>query len=199
MRVRSAFMGFASRYISLMFNPLMACTYLFLGMVAGHRDWLGLLALMWAFFVLLPVIILVAGIHRGTWSDFDVSRLAERRTYMPWVLLSSTVGTAVAWLAPYPLMLRFVISGIWLWLLITTIIGMAWKISIHMGANAGVIWLVAVMFGAATAYALVWVPVIVAWARVYGRHHTVTQVLAGAAAGTVAVWAVAKAMGIGMI
>ncbi len=181
--------------ISTLFNPMASCTWILIAVsVKTAHD--PMIAMCWIFLVGVPLGILLVGITRGIWSDLDVSHLRERRTYMPWTLLSSSLGTSVAWLASMPILIRFLMASIWLWLLISTIVGMFWKISLHAGANAGAVLMVAIAFGTRSAEVWVWVPLLVAAARVYSKHHTILQVLAGALAGLASVWVVASTLGL---
>lgn len=189
-------MRLGSRVISLIFNPLIASSLGLVAMAAVHSSWRGDLGLIAVFFVLLPIIVLLIGFSRRTWSDLDVSNLLQRRLFMPWVLLSASVGMMLSWLLGFPLILRFVVVSIWLWLGISTAVGFYWKISLHTGANAALVWILAGAFGGRWVLAVVAVPLLVGVARVYGRHHTMWQVLAGAGAGSVAVWIGFGTMGV---
>lgn len=77
-----------------------------------------------------------------------------------------------------------------LWLAVSTLVSLGWKISLHEGATVGVVCLVAYLFGRWALWALVWAPLLVAWARLRLGRHTPAQLLAGGAA-AVAAFAVA--------
>ncbi|MCY0879510.1 MAG: hypothetical protein OWU84_11290 [Firmicutes bacterium] len=172
--------------LSTLFNPLVYCT-LFLGSLALWRPgWAGRLLVVWVGLVLGPAALLLWGHARGIWSDLDVSRREERRTYMPGVVGFASATAASAWGLSFPAFLRFSVSAIAIWLALSTLVGFWWKISLHVGGTVGIFGLAALVWGLPAALAVAWVPVAVAWARLALKRHTWDQVIAGAVAGGLA-------------
>jgi hypothetical protein len=185
----------AARFLSLLFNPLVAATLYLVGVVLAHRGWAEDAALLWLLVVAAPGVVLALGIRRGVWSDLDVSRLAERRTFMPFAVGFAAVGAfGAAWLR-FPRLLAVSALAILVWLALSTAVGFVWKISLHVGGATGLLWLVGMTFGGAVALSLVWIPPLVAWARLVLRRHDLPQVVAGAAAGSLAAVVAAHLVG----
>ena len=175
--------------LSLVFNPLLYCTGYLALMVLMRPAWWTPALILWALLVAAPALLLVGGIRQGIWSDWDLSRLEERRTYMPWVLGFSLVAAGWAWWGRFPPALQLAAFSIALWLLISVAVGLWWKISLHVGGATGIVWLIAITLSGSAAAGLTWVPLAVAWARLVLRRHTWGQVVAGAVAGSIAVLA----------
>jgi hypothetical protein len=185
---------------SWIFNPIVFCT----GYLAAEAWTLGRRALLddvllFLLLALLPGVLLLIGIAAGWWSDWDVSELAERRRYMPAVLGLAVIAAVMAWFDRFPAPLRVAATAIAIWLVISTVVGLTWKISLHMGGSTGIVWLAALTLHPAVALAIAWVPAVVAWARVVLHKHTWAQVVAGAAAGTIAVLSAALLVGSGLL
>ncbi len=170
-----------ARGVSWLFNPLLSLTWLAAALFVVHVRWRAEDLVFWLLLAVVPALILVGGIRAGLWSDLDVSNLRERRTYLPWASLSAAALAVWAFLAEFPVGLRFAAVAIAVWLCMTTGISTLWKISIHEGATVGVIVLCAYLVSHTLAAALVWAPALVAWARLRLRKHTLGQVVAGAA------------------
>ncbi|MBX5466737.1 MAG: hypothetical protein K6U14_04470 [Firmicutes bacterium] len=184
-----------AEWISWVFNPIAYCTAFLAALTARHPEWWTATAVLWGFLAVAPGVLLWWGVQRGWWSDFDVSQLGERRTYMPWVVVLGAGAVVAAWVGHFPPLLRFTAGSILLWLALSTFIGRRWKISLHVGGATGILWLTAVAFGAVWGAMLLWVPWAVGWARLRLNRHTPAQVWAGALAGTVSVALVFHAMG----
>jgi hypothetical protein len=176
--------------LSWLFNPLVYCTLYFGGLVARRPAWWMSIFGLWALLVAAPAALLVIGQRWGLWTDWDVSRLAERRRYMPWVWALSATAVAVSWGASWPEVLRFSAAAICLWLTLSVLVGFWWKISLHVGGTVGILGLVWVVWGPPLVWAVAWPPVAVAWARIQLKRHTWGQVVAGAVAGAISVLAV---------
>lgn len=181
-----------AKFVSALFNPLVYVTLLLAALMWTRRP-AAPGPYMWAWVLLagFPGALLAVGIRRGIWSDFDVTQLHERKTYLPWVLGASAVLFVSAWVDGYPSGLRFVVTGVFLWLFISMGFSVFWKISMHVGATTGVVWMVLAVFGLVPFLCLVWSPPLVAWARLYLHKHDRAQVLGGAAAATLAIWVAA--------
>ncbi|MGC8487914.1 MAG: hypothetical protein ACP5QO_06795 [Clostridia bacterium] len=172
-----------ARIVSAIFNPVLYIGLFLLYLIVGSHGRLWGPSLT-AFFFLgaLPAALLFYGIHRGWWSDIDISRLHERRTYLPWVLLSALILFGITIVFHFPRIFRFTLTGILVWLVITTVVSWYWKISIHEGAAVGVVALMWLLYGSAWGIGLVWTPFLVGWARLALQRHTFAQLVAGAGA-----------------
>jgi hypothetical protein len=172
----------AARAVSLVFQPAVTLTVLLDVLAIRHPAWRGAILAVWALLAALPALALAIGMRLGVWSDIEITRLRERRTFLP---IAAAMAAAIAiWalLAPFPYALRLVAVAVAVWLIGSTLVSFVWKISLHEGATVGMLCLVAWLFGIGAAGAFVWAPLLVAWARLRLGQHTPAQLLAGAAA-----------------
>ena len=119
---------------------------------------------------------------KGTVDDIHITRREQRWPLLLVALISILVGLTLLWVTQAaPVMIRevlLILAG----LLLTGGITLAWKISIHV-AVAAFVFLHAFhgfTFGPHLAVAMV---AIISWARVQLKHHTSSQVFAGAGIG----------------
>jgi hypothetical protein len=171
-----------ARVLSIVFQPLVSVTAFALALAVTRPALRALDAAFWGLIVLLPGATLFVGMRRGLWTDPDISNLRERRTFLPIAAACAAALGAWALIARFPAPLRLAGTAIAVWLGVSAIVSLVWKISLHEGATVGIVLLVAAIFGRAVAAALVWAPFAVGWARVRLRHHTPAQVVAGAVA-----------------
>jgi hypothetical protein len=144
--------------------------------------WMGLCAL---FVVILPFTHLAWQVHRGRVTDIHVRRREQR---LPIILVF-----LVSWLALIPVLvtldaphelIALIGAGITA-LVVTGAITLRWKISLHVGVAAGVLTVLALLFGPGM-LALVPLLPLIGWARMELRDHTFLQVFAGGLIGGVA-------------
>jgi small basic protein len=178
----------SARFVSFLFNPLVAATSFFLAVLAREGlGWFGLVLPLWSLLVAAPALMLVTGLKLGVFSDLDVSELRERRRFMPLATLSALAAALLALAAHLPFLLRLSTLSIAIWLLIATLVGSFWKLSLHLGAASGLLLLVGVSFGWQPALFGVWLPPLLAWARLRLGAHDLWQVVGGTLAGLLAV------------
>ena len=119
-------------------------------------------------------------------SDLDMSIRAERERVFGVFVLFYAVGTVVLWWLHAPVLMTATMAGYTAASLVTQYITRYWKISTHaLGIVAPLIVMI-YLFGWQPVPFLVLVP-IVGWSRVFLRAHTLLQVIAGTALGTVSV------------
>jgi hypothetical protein len=174
--------------VSILFNPMVYATLYFAGLALhGVPAWACFVS--WCLIVLAPAALLGTGIRAGWWSDPDVSRLRERRTFLPFAVLSTAVAAGLATRQGFPYPVRLSSVSMCCWLAASTLVSLFWKVSLHVGATTGILGLVSLLFGPAAAAALAWSPLLVAWARLRLRQHTLGQVIGGIVLGVLAVGA----------
>lgn len=134
------------------------------------------------FTTLIPWAVLGWARTKGTVDDIHITRREQRWPLLLVALISILVGLTLLWVTQAaPVMIRevlLILAG----LLLTGGITLAWKISIHV-AVAAFVFLHAFQgftFGPHLAVAMV---AIISWARVQLKHHTSSQVFAGAVIG----------------
>ncbi|MCL8209369.1 MAG: hypothetical protein K6V97_15065 [Actinomycetia bacterium] len=177
----------AATFLSWLFNPLCAVTVLCVAVGVTHPTWWGPDLVTWILLAGVPALLLGIGLHAGIWHDPDISALPERRTFLPWVALSSLLLAGWAVVGQFPAGLRFMTLAIACWLVIAAGVSLAWKISLHVGSTLGAALLGAYLIAHWLAMVAPGLALAVAWARVRLRQHTVAQVIAGGMAAMVAV------------
>lgn len=183
----------AANVVSLIFNPLVYATIYFAFLAAAGAP-AGECAISWCLIVLAPTAVLFVGVRVGVWSDLDVTRPRERRTYLPWAALSAAVAAAVALGTPFTYAVRLSVVGIAVWLTASMLVSQFWKVSLHAGGTCGIVGLVWILFGPAAGLAIAWTPFVVAWSRLYLGKHDAGQVAVGFVLGALAIVAVAVAV-----
>lgn len=178
--------------VSSLFNPLMSITLVALGIALAHPAWRAADLALWAGLALIPGLLLVFGLRRGFWTDMDLGQLKERRTFLPWASLSSVALAVSFFLVRVPAGLRFAAAAVALWLTASSVVSTVWKISLHEGSALGAWVLCFVLVGRPLALALVWVPPLVAWARLRLHRHTPAQLAAGAVCAALAALVAAR-------
>lgn len=169
------------RLISRIFDPMLVLPlFLFVGLSAsaasGYR-W-QILILLWLWYVVTPGLVLAVLIAtKRIKSGWDVSSRTERVPLI-WILttLHGLAVIVVNWVSIQPLAYNLLVF--WIMTLVFAIVTTFWKISLHTGMLSALITFVILGFGT------VWLPaylllVLVGWARVVGKHHTIAQVAAG--------------------
>ena len=172
--------------LSLLFQPVVTFSVL-LGAIVANRDVAPVPAgVAWCLLALLPALTLAVGMRLGLWSDVEIMALPERRTYLPLCTLYAVVAAVWAIATGQGPDLRLISASVALWLLLSAVVSLVWKISLHEGATVGVVLLAAAVFGRDWGLALAWAPFAVAWARLRLGRHTPAQLAAGAAAALLA-------------
>lgn len=124
-------------------------------------------------------------VHRGEWSDYDVSR-QDQRSSLYWISFPVMALAAVALhlSGAGARMMHGVLAGVGM--LAAGMIGNRWlKISMHMMFDTFAAVIVARVYPALLPVAIV-VVLLVGWARLEMKRHTLAEVLAGIALGLAA-------------
>ena len=156
-------------------------------------------ALIWTvlgvvFAPLLPLLHLLRQVRRGAVTDRHVQQREQRPRILLIALASGLVGLLLlAVLGAPPGLVALLASGAAA-LVVALLITLRWKISVHVGAVAGIVTICAILLGP-PALALLPLVALVAWARVELGAHTPAQAIAGGAIGAL----VSGAMFIGIL
>jgi membrane-associated phospholipid phosphatase len=144
--------------------------------------------LRWRFLGLLlfvdavvPFIFFLTMLRHRQLVNWDMQRRGERVPIYAFTLICHLAGL---WLAHElgKTELVSVLSVFYLIGISFALITMQWKISLHSGVNAGLFTLINLFYG----WQYIWLYsllLLVMWARVYQKHHTWEQVIAGAVLG----------------
>jgi len=143
--------------------------------------WVGMSA---AFVVLLPLAHLLWRVRCGQVTDLHVRRRDQRLPVILAFLASWCVGIIALILLGAPRPLVALIGAGMMALVVTGLITLRWKISLHVGVAAGVLTVFSILFGPGVLLAVPLIPVL-GWARVTLGDHTPWQVTAGAFVGAV--------------
>ncbi|MEI8232624.1 MAG: hypothetical protein WCG44_02675 [bacterium] len=134
---------------------------------------------------IVPVIFFLTMLYHKQIKDWDMQKRSER---IPLYIFTMICHLGGIWLAHelgkvelVNVLLVFYAVGITFAL--TTF---KWKISLHAGVNAGLITIINIFYGWRFSW-LYLLLCLVMWARVYQKHHTWAQVIAGAIVGSVVV------------
>ncbi|MFZ0545932.1 MAG: hypothetical protein WAM60_10870 [Candidatus Promineifilaceae bacterium] len=150
--------------------------------------WPGLLwAAVFGFFVsLAPILFILYMMRIGRISDLHMNTRQER--YLPYLV--STVTSAVVLVGIYffdgPELLSCLTVLNIVVLIILGLVNTFWLISIHTASISAATVIAGLVFGLWAAVALIPLLLMVCWARLYLRRHTLAQVAAGLLLGLVA-------------
>jgi len=162
----SAAIGFALAFVAAPFLPA-----LIVGAIHG------------VLVSLLPVVYIVVMLKRGTITDLHMMNRHER--HIPNFLVVS--GAVIAWVilrafdAPIALQRLALLDALLLAAL--GVINIWWQISAHSAAIVSAVTICGVVFGLPVALGASPLVIVVPWARLYLKRHTVRQVIAGGVLG----------------
>ncbi|HTU83720.1 MAG TPA: phosphatase PAP2 family protein [Candidatus Acidoferrales bacterium] len=179
-----------ARILSTIFNPFLTALALFVILAhVGARDTLDFWRLLFlsTFFTSIGPMLYVFWLYASDRiSDLDMSVRQEREMVFSVFVVFYLAGAAALWLAHAPRLLIAAMLGYFASTLVVGYITRYWKISTHaVGITAPLVALT-LLYGRQPLPFLVLIPM-VCWARVYLKAHTLAQVLAGAALGTLSV------------
>jgi len=173
-----------ARWISILFDSsiLSLPIFLALGYVSARA-----LGLLWAILMLLivtgiPLAYLLIGRKRGWVSDMELSRREERPRFILVSLSSDVLALIVLCLFRGPHLLTVIVLTYFCLAIVMFSISSFWKISMHMAGVGGFSTALVFVFGAPALWAFISL-LLVAWARLHRRKHTIPQLIAGALAG----------------
>ncbi|MBZ6083599.1 hypothetical protein KVH15_21575 [Streptomyces olivaceus] len=141
----------------------------------------------------LPIAFIIAGARRGHWTDKHVKVRSQRWIPLGATLASVLVGTALLALLDAPQDVIALVFAMIAGLLLTMLVTIWWKVSVHTAVASGVVSILAVAVSPWTllGYAVV---AAIAWSRASLRDHTPAQTIAGAVLGAVAAVSVFAAL-----
>lgn len=192
--------GYAlGRLLSNIFHPvvLSVFTFLLVGCYSGPTLAKGLwwAALCIALQIIPGTLFFIMRMRQGAYTDEDVSQRQQRNGLYLFSIVSNAVGLAIVWLAGIPpLFMALQISGFVLSVL-AWLINLFWKISVH-AASSALCATVALLLQPALGAALWLCVVLVGWARVRTRNHTLGQVVAGMTLAACCVAIIFRALGV---
>ena len=135
---------------------------------------------------IVPVIFFLTMLYHKQIKDWDMQKRSER---IPLYIFTMICHMGGIWLAHelgkvelVNVLLVFYAVGI-----VFALTTLKWKISLHAGVNAGLITIINIFYGWRFSW-LYLLLCLVMWARVYQKHHTWAQVIAGAIVGGVVVF-----------
>ncbi|WP_298816574.1 phosphatase PAP2 family protein [Chloroflexus sp.] len=189
--------GYAiARRISQILHPVpLGVVSIFIVGVLGSDNRVN--GLWWSLFcsllqVVPPTVFFNIRLRQGAYSDDDISVRAQRNELYLFGMANVLAGIALLWALNAPLPLLAMLVSVAVMNLLSFIINLFWKISIHsasigscatlasiyLPALGGVCWVAAVVLG---------------WARLRTRNHTLMQVVAGMSLAVVCVLGVFRA------
>ncbi len=171
-----------ARFVSNLLSPLVV-SLPFIFFVALYHAQSLLTASLYALVILLflsfgPMIYILVGVRRGTFTDPDVSMRSQRVGPFLFGISSALIGLGTLFFTHGPknlqtLLLITVVSGC-----VMMIVTLWWKISIHASSLAAAATMLTVLYGTVV-LPLFLLLIAVCWSRVVLRRHTLGQVIAG--------------------
>ena len=134
--------------------------------------------------VLIPFAYVLRGVRRRHLTDIHVGQREQRSTPILIGIGSIFVSLALLIILGAPRELVALVAAMTAGLLVTLLVTLAWKISVHAAVASGAVVILALVFGP------VWLAMgvlagLICWARVKLTDHSVPQVVAGAVLGAV--------------
>jgi len=175
-----------ARIITELFAPVPVATIL-LFVVAWHSTHSLARSLVWGgvsalFATLVPLLYLLRGVRRRQFTDRHV-RLRQQRPLAFLVGIASLlIGLALMVVLGAPRELLALIAAMGVGLIVSLLVTLLWKISVHVAVVAGAVVILVLVFGPLL---LILGPLValVGWARVEVADHTPAQGIAGSALG----------------
>ena len=179
-----------ARILSTVFNPFLTALALYI--ILAHARATDTFNFWWLLFLstfftsIGPMLYIFWLYASDRISDLDMSIREEREKVFGIFVIFYLLGTLALWITHSPTLLIAAMAGYTVATIIVQTITRYWKISTHaLGITAPLVALT-LLYGRQPLPFLVLIPM-VCWARVYLKAHTVMQVIAGAALGTVSV------------
>lgn len=136
---------------------------------------------------IIPMIFFLTMLYHRQITDWDMQKRGERLPIYVFTLICHMGGLGIAHAAGkdelVAILLVYYLIGI-----VFVLVTRWWKISIHAGVNAVLITSLNVFYGWQYWWLYLILPLVM-WARVYQKHHTWAQVVAGAVLGVGMTWA----------
>ncbi len=175
-----------ARIITELLAPVPVATIL-LFVVAWHSTHSLAQSLVWGgvsalFATLVPLLYLLRGVRRRQFTDRHV-RLREQRPLAFLVGIASLlIGLALMVVLGAPRELVALVAAMGVGLIVSLLVTLLWKISVHVAVVAGAVVILVLVFGPLL---LILGPLValVGWARVEVADHTPAQVIAGSGLG----------------
>lgn len=145
--------------------------------------------------VVPPTIFFNIRLRQGAYSDDDISVRTQRNELYLFGMVNVLVGTAILWAMNAPLPLLAMLVSVAVMNAISFVINLFWKISIHSASIGSCATLASIYLPALGG--ICWVAAIVlGWARLRTRNHTLMQVIAGMSLAVVCVLVVFRLFGL---
>jgi len=141
--------------------------------------------LRWRFFIFLmfvdaglPALYMFYGLKKGFITDWDMTRREERKGLYLFTVFTHLIGVVYAFFLG-KVFLAYTLLVFWMLAVVFAVITLRWKISVHAGVTAVAVGFVNHFFGWRNYWWLVLILLLVLWARVEVKKHTLIQVIAG--------------------
>lgn len=161
--------------------------------VAGGLRWRFLVIIL-LIDALLPFLFMVISLAKGQITSWDIRKREERTPLYLFTLFVHGLGVVLAHLLERGDLSR-ILFVFWVIAAAFALITLKWKISLHGGVNAVLLVFVNMLYGWQYWY-LMGLLVLVGWARVHDKHHSVAQYTAGAVLGGIMTYVGMKWVGV---
>ena len=145
------------------------------GTIGAAIAW-GLLSLV--FVCAIPMLVIARGVRRQQLTDHHIGNRQQRPIPLAITLLSIVVALVLLVVGHGPRDLLALVAAMATVLLLSILVTLSWKISLHSSTAAGALVVLVLVFGP---WSLLLTPLValVSWARVALGSHTMPQVIAG--------------------
>ncbi len=174
-------MMFLARIISNIFNPIilfLAFPYILVERATRNFQ----VALEWeiisVFFLGIVTLYMVYEVHRGVFSDLDVSRKKDRPRLFLFLSIITLLYMLVLFVLKAPFILLAVTFGIIIGIFISSIVTIWVKASMHEATSTALFTALGIAFSGWYFLLLLLIPVL-GWARVKTKRHTILEVCVG--------------------
>ncbi|WP_416484269.1 hypothetical protein [Streptomyces sp. CL12] len=141
----------------------------------------------------LPITGIIIGARRGLWTDKHIKVRSQRWIPLGGTLASVLLGIALLAILDAPQDVIALVLAMIAGLLLTMLVTIWWKVSVHTAVASGVVSVLAVALGPWAIFGYIGV-IAVGWSRVSLRDHTTAQTVVGAFLGAAAAISVFAAL-----
>ncbi|KUO19317.1 phosphatase PAP2 family protein [Streptomyces dysideae] len=133
----------------------------------------------------IPFAVIVLGLKRGNWTDKHIRVREQRAVPLLATMASVLIGISLLVVLQAPREVFALVVAMLVGLIMTVIVTIWWKVSVHTAVASGVVVILLLAFGMSMAPLVLGIAAI-GWSRVALRDHTPSQTVVGALLGGLA-------------
>lgn len=175
----------SAQFISVLFHPavISVATPFVLFFLIEHEITYSVFWFFYPlFFVILVILFTLYGMRRKMFSDFDVTKRAERKPLYLFVIILSVIYIVLLILFGGPKSFMVLGVGVLAGAILFEMINRKLKASVHVAAVSAFMCTIALLYGGFYLLLPFLIPVI-AWSRIHMKRHTFSEALTGGVVG----------------